>query len=338
MSVLFADIHQDHHRALNHGKLDHLSFMEVLHADDTLLVTKNTRTMNRLLHAVESESQYHGLKLNQSKCAAIASTGRHRIKFRDGTPVPHEDQVTCLGGIITRQVNIRAEIENRIAATMATWRRMHVSFKNSNCPIRWTIAWFDPNLLLYGLDTLEIPSALLSKLEAFQLRGLRKILNVNTTYIDRRNTNAEVYRRANLAVETRQGNDTTLTWTIRQCIEEKRIKLTGHLLRADDSDPMRQVSFQNNSASPYLPLFRRPGRPPKNWMISSLELCWNNTTIPLIRTPLSSNGSSWLKQGKDSSNRVFCHLVMAFAIIRYSFRQPAVAFANIRNSVSDVGA
>ena len=29
---------------------------------------------------------------------------------------------------------------------------------------------------------------------------------------------------------------------------------------------------------------------------------------------------------------------MAFAIIRYSFRQPVVAFANIRNSVADVGA
>ena len=42
MSVLFADIHQDHHRAPSHGKLDHLSFMEVLQADDTLLVIKNT--------------------------------------------------------------------------------------------------------------------------------------------------------------------------------------------------------------------------------------------------------------------------------------------------------
>ena len=29
---------------------------------------------------------------------------------------------------------------------------------------------------------------------------------------------------------------------------------------------------------------------------------------------------------------------MAFAIIHYSFRQPAVAFANIRNSAADVGA
>ena len=31
------------------------------------------------------------------------------------------------------------------------------------------------------------------------------------------------------------------------------------------------------------------------------------------------------------------HLVMAFAIIRYSFRQPVVALANIRNSIADVG-
>lgn len=87
MSVLFADIHQDHHRALSHGKLDHLSFMEVLHADDTLLVTKNTRTMNRLLHAVESESQCHGLKLNrqpiQMWCHRKYRTTENQLSGRD---------------------------------------------------------------------------------------------------------------------------------------------------------------------------------------------------------------------------------------------------------------
>ena len=135
------------------------------------------------MHAVKSESKYYGLKLNQSKCAAITSTGQHGIKFCDGTPVPHDDQVTCLRGIIIRQVNIRAEIENRIAATMATWRRMHVHvfFKNSNSPTRWKLLVYNSMIrskLLCGLDTLEIPQALLSKFEAFQLKGLRKI-NVN---------------------------------------------------------------------------------------------------------------------------------------------------------------
>ena len=52
--------------------------------------------------------------------------------------------------------------------------------------------------LLYALETIEIPVALLSRLESFQLKGLRKILGMTTTYFNRANTNEEVYRRANL--------------------------------------------------------------------------------------------------------------------------------------------
>jgi hypothetical protein len=50
-------------------KLYHLSFLEVLYADGTLLLfTRNTRTLNTFLHAVESESQCYGLKLVQMYC------------------------------------------------------------------------------------------------------------------------------------------------------------------------------------------------------------------------------------------------------------------------------
>ena len=61
MSVMFTDIRREHHRSLRHGKLDHISLMEILYADDTLLIPKNARAMNRLLHAVEDDSQYYGL-------------------------------------------------------------------------------------------------------------------------------------------------------------------------------------------------------------------------------------------------------------------------------------
>ena len=54
----------------------------------------------------------------------------------------------------------------------------------------------------------------MSKLEAFQFRGLRKILNMPTIYIDRRNTNAEVYRRAQDAAGNGPGNTNRLTWNI----------------------------------------------------------------------------------------------------------------------------
>ncbi len=116
MSVMFADIRSEHHRRLASGKLDHLLFMEILYADDTLLISKNTRTMNILLHAVETESAYYGLKLNQSKCAVVNTNGNNMVRFKDGTPV------TYLGGIITREARGHVEVEQRIAATMATWK------------------------------------------------------------------------------------------------------------------------------------------------------------------------------------------------------------------------
>ena len=51
--------------------------------------------------------------------------------------------------------------------------------------------------LLYGLETLELPTSQISRLEAFQLKGFRKILKMVTTFVDRNNTNDEVFRRAN---------------------------------------------------------------------------------------------------------------------------------------------
>ena len=200
MSVMFTDIRREHHRSLRHGKLDHIPLMEILYADDMLLITKNTRAMNRLLHAVEDDSQYYGLNPNKSKCAVISTTGRHAVKFKDGTPVPHEDQFTYLAGTITRHVDIRAEIENRISTTMNTWKSMHTFKKNTNCSVRWKLVVYNSMIrfkLLYGMDTVELTNSLLSRLESFQLRGLRKILGMNSTFIDRRNTNAEVCRRAN---------------------------------------------------------------------------------------------------------------------------------------------
>ena len=68
-------------------------------------------------------------------------------------------------------------------------------------PTKWKIQVFNAvcvSKLLYSLEALQPTDAAASKLDTFQLKGLRKILKMSTTYIDRTNTNHEVYRRANL--------------------------------------------------------------------------------------------------------------------------------------------
>ena len=52
--------------------------------------------------------------------------------------------------------------------------------------------------LCYALETLYLTSAQRTKLNAFQLKGLRRILKMDTTYINRENTNRKVYKAANI--------------------------------------------------------------------------------------------------------------------------------------------
>ena len=94
-----------------------------------------------------------------------------------GSSVHHEDQVTylaCLEGIITRQVNICAKNGNRIAAVrhgfLETDARFLQKIQLSYSLETDTVVYKSMlrSKSLYGLETLEIPQTLFSKLEAFQ--------------------------------------------------------------------------------------------------------------------------------------------------------------------------
>ena len=51
--------------------------------------------------------------------------------------------------------------------------------------------------MLFGLESAELQNSAMKALDTFQLKCVRKILKMKTTYVDRSNTNEEVYRRAN---------------------------------------------------------------------------------------------------------------------------------------------
>ena len=126
MTVLFHDIGVEHYRDLSECRLDQISFNEVLYADDTLLISRNTFGMNLLLHAIEDESAYYRLKLNHDKCHVLAMNGHNCIRFKDGSRMKHVEEAVYLGGILTKHVNIASEVSNRIASAMATWKSLDI--------------------------------------------------------------------------------------------------------------------------------------------------------------------------------------------------------------------
>ena len=133
---------------------------------------------------------------------------------------------------------------------------------------------------------------LLRKLDTFQLKGLRKILKMHTTYIDRDNTNKEVRKRAAdfLYFDKRKGKGQGKGKRKNPAHQEektpKRIPkvssqvkqaqhtLLQHTLREPPEAPTRQATFRNNKASPNIHSTKRVGRPRKHWTIQTMRRAW----------------------------------------------------------------
>ena len=105
--------------------------------------------------------------------------------------------------------------------------------------------------LLYGLESLMLDEALLDRIDAFQRRGWRQILNWKTTYIIRENTNERLIKR----ISELSGKEQLYH---SQTIMNRRAKLLGETIRGGKDHPTYKVLF-NNKGLPNLPEKKRAG-------------------------------------------------------------------------------
>ena len=274
MNVIDNDVNYHLDRRTLGTRKPGISFDRIYYADDTVLLATNTYSANRILWAVERVSLQFGLKLNRGKCSYIAMNGNNNLRFADGTKLRRCTETTYLGHHITRSMNMRQEIGYRMQQTMAAWTKLKPFWKASNCTVGWRLRVYQAviqNKLIYGLETVHLTQAMLNKINAFQLRGLRSILNLEPTFVNRRNTNEFVLRMAS----EKAGHEVKL---FSELLLDKRVKLSGHLLRATDSDPMRQVVYSPQSANAYPIGKRRVGAPRQQWRHFTHKHIWNKLT------------------------------------------------------------
>ena len=126
--------------------------------------------------------------------------------------------------------------------------------------------------VLYGLESAHLTIRWLRKLDAFQLRGLRQILRMVTTFVDRRMTNAEVFKRAGRG--TTKDPKFKKVEKFSECHDRRRIKYAGHLLRAADDNPGRYCTYEPGTAKPWKSKVRRVGRPRIPWAVATHARAW----------------------------------------------------------------
>ena len=84
LSVHYSDGRRERHRYCGY---DPLPYNEILYADDTILLGRNTSEITLTLQLIQTESAKYGLNLNKGKCEHIQQNTADPILFEDGKAV-----------------------------------------------------------------------------------------------------------------------------------------------------------------------------------------------------------------------------------------------------------
>ena len=100
------------------------------------------------------------------------------------------------------------------------------------------------------------------------MRGRRKILGIPPTFIDRNHTDESVRQHVKEEYEIEIKPFTEIP-------RERRLKLLGHLIRAKEDDPLKEVTFNPDTMEIKAVGCRRVGRPKTHWIHTVMRTAWD---------------------------------------------------------------
>ena len=273
MTVMFHDIHQNDQLNVARQRVRGTEHDEVLYADDTICIAQSMAAVNRMLNAIGREGANYGLKLNKGKCKYLGIGNPGPVRFADGGKLKPVDEVKYLGCVLNNKDNAAKEVNRRIVECMITMKRLHIFFYSSDCTIAKKLQVFNAVIrskLMYGLESAIMNQSVLNKLDAFQLKGLRKILKLKTTFYDRDNTNRRV-----LELATRgMGNKDEQIQLLSEFHMSRRKWMLAKLITLKHHDPSARVALEVETLMPHDYGKKRVGRPRLNWVKCTMADFW----------------------------------------------------------------
>ena len=170
--------------------------------------------------------------------------------------------------------NIKKELNKRISQSMVSLKKLDIFWRHSNCPTKFKIIAIDAVLrskLLYGMETAQLNEPQMKRLDLFQLKALRKVLKLNTTFINRENTNNHVFAVANARI-TNEGGKKEIT-PFRKAYMCSKLKQIKRIINQRTNEPTREVTFRRGLET-WTPPNRKPGRPAYKWANRALLELW----------------------------------------------------------------
>ena len=157
--------------------------------------------MEQFLKLMIEHSIPYNLTLNKDKCQFLVTNDvGSRVNFPDDTPVSKQKQIKYLGATFNTTLDVSSILRQKITETSATMRTLQPLWKDTQISTSWKLAVYNAVIrtrVFYTLETLELTPGQQKILDTLYFRGLRKILNKSSTYIDRYWTHERLLRLTN---------------------------------------------------------------------------------------------------------------------------------------------
>ena len=323
MTVIFHDIHKGDKSDTQQHRVATANFDEVLFADDTICVSESAKALTRLLRNIETEGAKYGLKLNYDKCEVIRIsraeplTKEDTIYFKNGKTVKNKQEAKYLGCWLNDKGDPEREVKQRIANCMTVLKKLDIYWREANPSISQKINVHDAIIrskLLYGLESTAMSDTVKRKLDTFQLKGLRKILNIKTTYVDRSKDNMTVMQTARLHIAHDKPSKQYKTYS--EIYEERKIQYLNKIILAEEGDSMKSLTFQPETITRVQfqmrpGVKRRIGKPRTKWVETTMDNLWNligKTTRPELRGAIMNlNKKEHVEAIKEAARQNVCN-------------------------------
>ena len=204
MHTIFRDIKRAHNDPYHKKTFQGINFQELLSADNTLIIAKNAKTANDYLHLIKKVLEYLYLKLNHGKSSYISFNGhKGHIHFKNGENISSTQKIIYLGAAITEKADPKHEIYRKISNTMPILKRLDIFWNKTSCNLKWKMLVYNAIITtknFYSLESFEPTDSTGRLLDTFQLKALRKILKLQTIFINKPNTNKFIFQKINKTI------------------------------------------------------------------------------------------------------------------------------------------
>ena len=113
---------------------------------------------------------------------------------------------------------------------------------------------------MYGLESTALKNSLLDRLDAFQMKGIRKIMKLQSSFVDRSMTNERAMRITNERINAGQERQKNLK-KLSALHRERRVTALAKLIKMREQDPAAKITMDTDTFRPHDHGVRRVGKP-----------------------------------------------------------------------------